>query len=237
MRGVVGLHGGAEFTAGDEPFLTALLGSLERSPVRVVIVPTAGAGGRPEAVVDVGRRALQRVAQEAGIDVEVTAAHILDEAAANDPEMARAVADAHLVYLPGGDPALIPRVFRDSLVWRSLRDAHQRGTAIAGASAGAMALGPRTWTPRAWLDGLGLVPGLVVVPHFDTIDTSRYASTRDQLAAAGIGYLGLDERTGVLREPDDSGLWRVAGPGRVHWGAPDGPVVIASSGESIRLPS
>jgi cyanophycinase-like exopeptidase len=100
-----------------------------------------------------------------------------------------------------------------------------------------MALAPRTWTPRAWLDGLGLVPGLVVVPHYDTIDKGRYASTRDQLAAAGLGYLGLDERTGVISERDGSGLWRVAGAGRVHWGPPEGPVVIASSGETIRLPS
>ena len=237
MTGVVALHGGAEFTAGDEPFLTALLRAIGRAPIRVVVVPTAGARGRPQAVVDFGRRTLERVARETAIDAEIAAAHVVDEASANDTDMANAVAGADLVYLPGGDPDLIPLIFRDSLVWRSILDAHDRGAVIAGASAGAMALAPRTWTPRAWLDGLGVVPGLVVVPHFDTIDKRRYASTRDQLAADGLGYLGLDERTGVISERGGSGLWRVAGAGRVHWGPVDGPVVIASSGETIRLAS
>ena len=234
MSGPIALHGGAEFTAGDEPFLVALLNAVAVRPLRIVIVPTAGARGRPNSVVDFGRRALERVAGDARIDVDIHSALVVDAASANDSVVTSALADANVVYLPGGDPDLIPRIFRDSLAWRLIRDAQERGAAIAGASAGAMALGPLTWTPESLVEGLGIVHGLIVVPHFDTIDLAGYEIQRDALHAMGLGYLGLDERTGVIRDAD--GTWRVAGAGRAHWGPPHGELVIGSSGAVIELP-
>jgi cyanophycinase len=235
VSGAIALHGGAEFTHGDEAFLAALLEATEARPLRIVIVPTAGARGRPNSVVGFARRSLERVASDNGLDVAIDSALVFDEASANDRAVTRPLHDAGLVYLPGGDPDLIPRIFHDSLAWQLIRDAHARGATLAGASAGAMALAPLTWTRNGFIEGLGLVPGLVVVPHFDSFDPGGYESQRDQLRARGLGYLGLDERTGVIR--DEVGRWRAVGTGRVHWGPPSGEVVVASSGETLTLTS
>jgi cyanophycinase len=236
VSGAIALHGGAEFTPGDEAFLRALLEATSGArPLRIVIVPTAGARGRPNSVVDFGRRAFARVAAGAAIEIAIDAALVVDDASANDESIVAPLRDAVLIYLPGGDPDLIPRIVRDSLAWRAILDAHERGATLAGASAGAMALASLTWTPREVIEGLGLVHGFIVVPHFDKFDSARYSSQRDALRAMGLGYLGLDERTGVIR--DAAGTWRVAGVGRAHWGPPTGEPVIASNGDVVPLPS
>ncbi len=53
MSGPIALHGGGEFLPGDEPFLAALLDLAARRvrgdrPIRVTVVPTATARGRPD---------------------------------------------------------------------------------------------------------------------------------------------------------------------------------------------
>jgi cyanophycinase len=235
VTGPIALHGGAEFTPGDEPFLRALFEATEARPLRIVIVPTAGARGRPNSVVDFARRALEHVASETATEVEIDAALVVDEASANDLLVTAPLHDANLIYLPGGDPDLIPRIFRDSVAWYEISGAHERGALLAGASAGAMAIPALTWTPDAVIEGLGLLHGFIVVPHFDKFDASRYAEQRDALHAMGLGYLGLDERTGIIR--DATGTWRAAGAGRVHWGPPAGEPVVASPGEVVPLPA
>jgi len=62
---------------------------------------------------------------------------------------------ADLVYLPGGDPDAVVEILAGTLAWRSVQAARSRGAAVAGASAGAMALGERMQTrhrlvARAW---------------------------------------------------------------------------------------
>ena len=51
------------------------------------------------------------------------------------------------------------------------------------------------------------------------------------VAPPGVGYLGLDERTGVI---SDNGTWRVAGEGAAYWFSPGSsvPVVARDSSES-----
>ena len=50
MSGPVALHGGGEFLPGDEPVLLALLELAPRpdGAVRIAVVPTAAARGRPD---------------------------------------------------------------------------------------------------------------------------------------------------------------------------------------------
>jgi cyanophycinase-like exopeptidase len=242
VSGPIGLHGGGEFMPGDEPFLLALLEAAppaaDGGAVSVVVVPTAAARHRPDATARHGREAIERVAAGAGRRVNVETALIVDTETANDPVLADRLATADVIYLPGGDPDLLPGLMRDSLAWRSIRGAHARGAVIAGACAGAMALGPRTWTPHGWLNGLGLVHGLVVVPHYDGFDPRGWESTLVELNAAGLGYLGIDERTGVLSSPNGTatGTWRVIGPGRVEWFPFGGQRVSGTSGATIPLP-
>ncbi len=102
-------------------------------------------------------------------EVLVSAARILERVDATSPDdvvIAR-LEGAHLVHLPGGDPDLLPAVLHDSRAWTAILRAHAAGACIAGASAGAMAIGERLWTRDGPVDGLGLVPGIAILPHFD----------------------------------------------------------------------
>lgn len=230
---------------GDERFLAALLRAAQpagHEAIKVVVIPTAAAHGRPHATAALARDGFERVARDLGLAITVDSAIVVDAASAGDPGIGEKLAGADLVYLPGGDPDLVPAILRDSPAWGSIVAAHDRGAVVAGASAGAMGLALRTWTPHGWRDGLGLVRGLVVAPHFNTFDRRGWEGTAKALQSAGFGYLGLDERTGVLSSgdgPNGTGgrAWRVAGQGRAHWFPPHGEPSSATDGGTLDLPA
>jgi cyanophycinase len=215
--GRVALHGGGEFLPGDEAFLHAVLEAVDRRPVRVAIVPVAAARGRPDLAARHGRQAFERVGQEGAIELEVDEVHVVDRDSAADDELVGRLVRADVIHMPGGDPDLVPATLGGTPAWRAILDAFSRGALIAGASAGAMGLAERTWTPHGWRDGLGLVRGLIVVPHFSGFEARGWEGTVDELRRADLGQLGLDERTGVISAPGLSGLWLVAGEGKAHW--------------------
>ena len=193
---------------------------------RVVLVPTAVARHRPDLAVAHGERAFREAAVRAGVEVQVGAARLLERADAENPGRAVvALLDgADLVHLPGGDPDLIPAVLRGTAAWAAILRAHARGACVAGASAGAMALAERLWTRQGPVDGLGLVPGIAVLPHFDPDRLAAWRSAVDGDGAGGGGggigarpalaWLGLDEQTLVIGRP--GGTWTVAGRGWAH---------------------
>ena len=241
MSGRLALHGGGEFLPGDEAFLDALLRAAadaaqarRRSvPLRIIVVPTAAARGRPDLAAAHGVDAFQRRAGATGIDAVVHVARVVDATTAADGSLSDAIASADLVYFPGGDPDLIPAIFGSSATGRALRHAYEDGAVVGGASAGAMALAAWTWTPEGGVRGLGFVPGLAVFPHYDEGVRKRWQQNLAGVAPSDIGYLGLDERTGVISEGED---WVVAGEGAVHWFAPGSPdPVAATDGERLRL--
>jgi cyanophycinase len=214
--GNVALHGGGEFLPGDEPFLGAILEAARATagnePVRAVVVPVAAARGRPELAARHGVEALRRVADDAAIRIAVEAVLVVDATTANEPGHVAALRAAHLIHLPGGDPDLVPGILAGSEAWRAILAAHAGGAVVAGASAGAMGLAGATWTPHGFVSGLGLVPGVVVVPHYETFDRRGRDADIAHVAAERLAVVGLDERTGVIREA--RGRWRVAGAGR-----------------------
>jgi hypothetical protein len=96
-----------------------------------------------------------------------------------------------------------------------------------------MAMAEWTWTPAGWIHGLGLVPGLAVFPHYDESRRRSWQANLERIAPAGIGYLGLDERTGVIAVGD---AWLVAGEGAAYWFAPgEADPLIVGHGERLRL--
>ena len=217
--------------AGDDPAMDALLGAGvesrvardgEDGPVRVVIVPTAAARQRPDLAAAHGRDAWNATGVRAGVEVRVeTASIVTRDAAAALVELARLEA-ADVIHLPGGDPDVIPAVLRDTRAWASILAAHRRGACVAGASAGAMAFGERLWTPSGPVDGLRLVPGLGVVPHFDP---SRGDAWRRSVDPDGrLTWLGLPERTLVLGRP--GGPWHSVGPEEARWFEPGVSMVV-----------
>jgi cyanophycinase-like exopeptidase len=239
----IALHGGGEFQPGDELFLDVLLEAARRAAagrhgdvselIRVVVIPTAAARGRPDLAGSNGVDALRHRGGAAGLPLWVDVASIVDEASADDPALAEQVAAADLVYLPGGDPDLIPSLMRESATGRALRDAHAAGALLAGASAGAMALADWTWTTGGGVRGLGFVPGIAVFPHYDESRRRSWQANLETIAPDGLGYLGLDGRTGVISERDE---WVVAGEGSAYWFAPGmaDPLVVGS-GDRFRL--
>ncbi len=273
MTGPIGLHGGDEYIAGDEPFLDALLRAAGRAAddraggvdgvtsdgadddvtghilgpavdprtatIRVVILPTAAARGFPERAAANGQAAFERRAAILGRSTSVQVARVINAASAADPHEVACLADADMIHLPGGDPDLIPGILAGSRALAAIEAAWERGAVVAGASAGAMALAEWTWTPTGGIRALGLVRGLAVVPHYDDVRRTAWQRTLDDLAPGGIGYLGLDERTGVIAEPNgpEGRDWRVAGPGAAWWFArgSDEPLV-GRDGDVLRLP-
>ena len=257
MSGRVALHGGGEFLPGDEPFLRALLeaagGAADArdsgDAIRVVVVPTAAARHNPDAASRFGASAFQRVAEanadaRAGRPVQVETARVVDTASADDPGSAARLESADLIYLPGGDPDVIPTLFPGTGAWRAIEAAHLRGAVLAGASAGAMGLCRITWTPDGIRPGLDIVHGLVVFPHADAQMWIRQTAWFTMAAAAGVGVLGIGERTGVISPPEDgrtnggTATWQVVGEHEVRWLPPGATKpAILTDGASIELPA
>ena len=234
MTGSIALHGGGEFLPGDERFLQALLDLVPSSadPVRIVVIPTAAARGRPDLAAEHGVEAFGRIGDAGGRRIEAVAVPVTDVASAADPEFAATISRADIIHFPGGDPDLIPSLLRGSAAWKAVLDAVDRDAILAGASAGAMALGGWTWTRSGGVPGLGLVPNLVVVPHASA-DSWEDAYLRfGSSVPPSVAAIGLAERTGVIVPPD--GPWRVVGEGEVRWlpsGA--GEPVILRDGDTI----
>jgi cyanophycinase-like exopeptidase len=239
VTGPIALHGGGEFLPGDEPFLRAI---LELAPhmdgvVRVAVVPTSAARGRPDLAAANGVAAFRRTAAEAGVEIVVEAVRVVDAASAADPSLADTLAASTLIHLPGGDPDIIPTLFPGTAAWAGIGGARARGAVLAGASAGAMGLAAWTWTPSGVVPGLGLVPGVIVAPHADAASWARWVARFGGSVPVGIGPLGLAERTGVIVPGEGVGPWRVVGEGEARWLPPGvtdvAATVIARDGETL----
>ncbi len=225
------LAGSGEFTEVMEPVDASVLAG--RAP-RLVVLPTA-AGLEGDASVtrwsDMGR------AHGARLGVATEVLPVLDRAGADDASLADRVAGAGLVYFSGGDPGHLAATMAGSAVWRAVVEAWAAGAALGGCSAGAMVQGGLTAAPRTGgvVAGLGTLPGLAVIPHFD-----RYRGLRSRVADsladhADIEMLGVDEDTAIVFDPtrDD---WRVHGVGRAHLLDRAGaPVASAGHGETLGL--
>jgi cyanophycinase len=206
-RGPLALVGSGEFTGVMEDVDKFLLKDRAQ---RAVFLPTAAAqegAARLQYWVDLGNAHFRKM------DVEPRALMVLDRAGAEDPAMAEQVAGAGMIYLSGGDPSFLATTLHRSLVGEAIRDAWETGAAVAGCSAGAMALAervPRVRDPAAGaVDGLGLVPGVVVVPHFDRIDHWMPGTTELAVSSAPTGtvVLGIDEETAVVGGPTEWTVW------------------------------
>ena len=184
---------------------------LEGRPPRFVQLATAAA---PEGPGSLARwHALGRAAAER-LGVQQVVLPIVDRVSADDPELASLVAGAGLVYLSGGNPPFLAATLRGTAVWRAIHDAWRGGAALAGCSAGAIALTDHVPDLRHPLreaePGLCAVPHLRVLPHFDRF-VGRLPDvllTRLVDTPAGVTVLGIDEDTALLGGPHD---WEVVG--------------------------
>lgn len=208
MRGPIALVGSGEYL----PVMQELEGRLIAGrPPRYVQIPTAAAleGQR---VLDKWVRLGQE--QAARLGVEAVPVLVRDREDADDPDLAALIQGAGLVYLSGGNPPYLAQTLRGTRVWQAVVDAWEQGAALAGCSAGAMALtgwAPHVLDPAREPDpGLRLIEGWHVIPHFDRMQEWEPRLVERVLEAAeeGTRVIGIDEETALVHE---DGRWVVHG--------------------------
>src|SRR5256714_4359364 len=215
--GPVALVGSGEFLPAMEALDAALLAGR---PARAVFLPTAAGAEGPERVAYWLRLGADHYRR---LGAEPVPLEVLDRSDADDPAFAAQVAGAGLVYLSGGNPGYLAATLWGTVMLDAILAAWRAGAALAGCSAGACALTAvaddiRTGAARP---GLAVVPGLVVLPHFDRIERWRPGIVADRAArlAAGQTLVGIDEETALV---SGDGGWRVDGRRQVWIVAPDG---------------
>ena len=204
------LVGGAEFMPGNEPHDRTWIDTAPSKPA--FVLATAAVRQDPDRAV----RTASRWFASLGREVEELRVRGRREAA--DPRVVDAARDGGAFYLCGGDPGLLLQVLAGTDVWAAIVDAWRAGAALAGSSAGAMALGE--WSliragmshdRRRFAPALSLLPGVAVVPHLDEFGERWIPRLRRPTAATVL--LGLDTRTAAVWRPRIG--WRASGPGRV----------------------
>jgi cyanophycinase len=208
--------GAGEFLPTMSEFDASLLAATGRTRPRVAILPTAS---YPDGELVFQRWAAMGVSHFAALGAEVEPVLVRDRAAADDPVASQAIGEADLVYLSGGKPAHLIEALAGTAVGQALGAAHDRGAALVGCSAGAMALASHAFDfrvklmpfPLRWGDGLGFADGLSVVPHYDAWPEPFCAWIAFQ-APRGSVVLGIDEDTAVVGH---EGGWQVHGASRV----------------------
>jgi cyanophycinase len=137
----------------------------------------------------------------------------MTRADAEDETVAAQIARTNFVYLSGGKPRYLLETLAGSACWEAIRAVFARGGVVAGCSAGAMVLvGEMFDFPLrlGTVPALGLVPGLIVIPHYGEfpIDPSALIS-RVVGDSTVVGIEGTTALVGSNRE------WTVLGPGGV----------------------
>ena len=207
MPGEIGLVGGEEFRQGCEEMDREIMRASGQSPARVLIIPTAAVTGPAKAAND-------GVTHFGGLGGDASQLMVLEKSDAGDAALVSLVAGAGVVYFTGGSPDHLLETLRDSPLLAAILSARDEGAVLAGSSAGAMVLGSYMRRPRAggWVEALGIVPGVVVLPHHEGRDPAEVSKELQAEAPAGLTFLGVDARTGTLGGP---GHWRVVGSGKV----------------------
>jgi cyanophycinase-like exopeptidase len=233
VAGPLALVGSGEYT---KAMLDVERELIAGRPPRYVQIPTAASAegaARLQYWVDLGK------AQAARLDVEAVPLVVTDRGEAEDPAIVDQVEGAGLIYLSGGSPTLLAQVLRDTALWRAIVDAWKGGAALAGCSAGAMAFGdqvPNIRIPRAAsTNGLGLLPHIRVLPHFDKmLGWVPDVLTRPFFRATnGRHIVGIDEDTALVGGPEEYSVY-----GRqAAWLLGDGPRRQFTAGSVVHLPA
>jgi cyanophycinase len=210
MAGLLALVGGDEFNPGNEEQDRMLAAAVK--PGAAFVVPTAAARQKPDQSVTHAKAWFRQF----GLDVQELP--VLKRSDATSLLLAERARAGGFFYLVGGDPGLVAQVLRGSAVWTAIFEAWRDGAALAGSSAGSMALCSHTLVRAKWpnhvnrrpADALGLLPKTAVLPHFDTFGHKWVESA--QAAAPDLCLLGIDERSAAVW---DGAKWLAVGPGAV----------------------
>ena len=218
--GPLALVGSGEYL----PQMTEIEGGLLAGrPTRYVQLATAAVPDGPSVVERWHNLGIEQAKR---LDVEAVIVPVSDRADADDPAIAEMVSGAGLIYLSGGNPAYLADTLRDTAVWAAIVTAGRGGGALAGCSAGAMAM--TSWVPSlrhprsGGTHGLSLLPHMRVIPHFDFFSdkipdiVTRFLLPHDP----AITVIGIDEDTALVGGPAKwtvqgrQSVWRLTRDGR-----------------------
>ena len=215
MEGLLVLNGGEEFQPGNEPQDELLVEAAGSGPA--FVVPTAAARQHPEMAV------ANAVGWFGRLGLQVRELPVLKRGDAQSERLALEAERGTFFYLVGGDPGLVVQVLKDSRVWAAMvRAWTESGAALAGSSAGAMAMAGYSLVMARWphhdvrraKPALGLVPDVAVLPHYERFGR-RWADSEIEDRPSDLVLLGLDERTAAVW---DGGSWTAHGAGSVTVG-------------------
>ena len=155
------------------------------------------------------------------IGVESIFLPIFNRDDANNPELAKQIADSALMYLSGGDPHYLAETLMGTLVWDAIVENWETGASLAGCSAGAMVLSSHIPNFRllkgSATAGLNLLPKIRVIPHFN-----KFFKWIPESAAKLLLHvpdesilIGVDELTAIVKRSGDDD-WVVYGEAKVH---------------------
>lgn len=162
---MLALVGSGEYLPAIEPVDRFLLAELGKEP-RVVCLPTAAGAEGPERIAYWQNLGLDHFTR---LGVQVETLPVIDQTSANNADFAERVRQANFIYLSGGRPDYLLRSLRNSLVWQAIQDVLAAGGLLAGCSAGAMIMGERSLGFPLRQKSFGLLPGAVIIPHYDEI--------------------------------------------------------------------
>jgi cyanophycinase len=126
-----------------------------------------------------------------------------------------ALDDADIIYFTGGNPWYLLQTIRDTPLLAAILQRGSDGAILAGSSAGAMVLGG--WMRErtgGWTQGLGVLPGIAVVPHFRATGRIEASALRSNLPD-DVTVLGIGEATGCVAA-DGNHRWEVVGENAVQ---------------------
>ena len=207
MPGQIALAGGEEFRTGCEDMDREILRASSQSPPKVLIVPTAQLTGPTKAAND-GTSHFRALGGDA------SALMVLSSDDARDSKYVERVAGAGVIYFTGGSPDHLLSVLQNSPLMEAVLQANESGAVLAGSSAGAMVMGSFMRRPSSggWMEALGIVPGVGILPHHERRDPNDTWRELQNTAPSGLTILGVDARAGCLGNP---GRWQVVGSGNV----------------------
>jgi cyanophycinase len=178
-----------------------------QDPARVLIIPTAAVAGPVKAAND-------GVRHFSSLGGNASHLMVLEKSHANDPDFVKAIAGAGVIYFTGGSPDHLLETLQGSQLLKAILEAVEKGTVLAGSSAGAMVMGSLMRRPRIgqWVEALGVTPGIAVFPHHERRDQEEISRQLQDQVSPEVTVLGIDARAGCLGRP---GNWRVVGSGKV----------------------
>ena len=228
--GPLALVGGDEMRPGNEEQDRILVEAAALGPA--FVLATAAGRQRPELAVAGATSWFGAL----GLTVEELPA--VRRRDANSLSVAARAWSGRFFYLVGGDPGLVPAILAGTPLWEAVLGAWRDGAALAGSSAGAMALGAWTLirdrrpgaTARRYRPVLGVVPRVAVVPHLETFGRKWIPGVIEGSRVNGALPLGIDERSAALWLDR---RWRAVGPGTVMVFAADGAERRFGGGEEI----